>query len=85
MSELTCRELIDFLDDYFAGALAREQREIFDRHLAFCPDCVAYLKTYADTVELVRKSCDECPEQSASSDVPEDLIQAILSATRRPS
>lgn len=81
MTSLTCRELIQFLDDYFAGSLPPPQKAVFDRHLSICQACKDYLKTYADTVELVRRACDESHSKSVAADVPEDLIRAILNAT----
>jgi len=52
--ELTCRELVAFLDDYVAGELAPERRAVFERHLAGCLDCRRYLQSYRATVELGR-------------------------------
>ena len=42
--ELTCRELVELVTDYLEGALSREDRFRFDRHLAGCEGCTAYLE-----------------------------------------
>lgn len=73
---ITCRELIEFLDAYVANELAAARREEFDRHLAVCASCIAYLHTYRDTIHLTH-SVDE------PSDVPSEVVAAILAALRR--
>ena len=75
--ELTCREMVDFIADYLDGSLAPHRRDIFDAHLRQCPDCVAYLGSYAATVQLA-KGCE--PDAPVPPDVPEDLVRAILAA-----
>ena len=85
MPELTCREFIDFLDDYVEGKQAPDVRAEFERHLVDCPDCVDYLKTYRDTISLAREACSKDPSLSAPDEVPEELIQAILNSRPRDS
>src|SRR5262245_58065191 len=77
---ITCQELIDFIDSYRDNELAAEQRTEFERHLVECPSCVAYLKTYEQTIVLARASADD----ALPADVPESLVRAIL-ATRKSS
>lgn len=77
---ITCQELIDFIDSYRDNELTSEQRSEFERHLAVCPSCVAYLKTYEQTILLARSAAsDQAPE-----DVPESLLRAILAARDLP-
>ena len=83
VKELTCREVADFLADYFAGELRADDRSLFEEHLAECPDCVAYLRSYADTIRLAREACAE-GHDPVPARVPERLVQAILAARRRP-
>ncbi len=49
---LTCRALIDILDDYLDGALAPDDRAEIERHLAVCEPCRGYLATYRKTRAL---------------------------------
>jgi Putative zinc-finger len=78
---ITCQELIDFIGSYRDNELTPDQRVEFERHLSVCPSCVAYLKTYAQTIALSKAAADDpVPE-----DVPESLVQAILSARRQMS
>ncbi len=79
---MTCQEFIDFLTDYDDGALPEEQRALFDEHLAICPDCVNYLASYRAARDL-GKSAFAGDEDTLSSEVPPELIQAILSAVNQ--
>lgn len=81
---MTCREFADFIADYLAGELAPETRAQFDRHLGVCPNCVAYLSNYRDTVALGRQAFAD-DDAAVPGDVPNDLVQAILSSRRERS
>lgn len=77
---ITCQQLIDFIASYRDDELTTDQRGEFERHLAVCPSCVAYLKTYEQTVLLTRASADDpVPEE-----IPEALVKAILEARQKP-
>jgi anti-sigma factor RsiW len=82
MRDLTCREVVDFLTDYLAGALHAEQRREFEAHLAECDDCLVYLSQYEQTVAL-GKAAFERPDEPAAGHVPAELVEAILAARRR--
>lgn len=71
----TCREILDFLDDYVSGQLSAGERAEFERHLTACPPCVDYVKSYEQTIRLGKYACTEPCETP-----PEDLIKAILAA-----
>jgi anti-sigma factor RsiW len=75
---ITCQELIDFIGSYRDNELTPGQRAEFERHLAVCPSCIAYLKTYEQTIELARAAGDE----PVPANVPESLVQAILAARK---
>lgn len=78
-SDLTCQQLIDFLMSYLDNELPEAERTEFDRHMAGCPSCVDYLKTYEKTIALAKGAAnDPVPE-----DIPESLVQAILEARKR--
>ncbi len=64
MGRLTCRELtLNHLGEYLDGSLGSEIVEDFERHLARCPSCVAYLNTYKRTRDLTGRL-----EQAAMSE-----------------
>ncbi len=76
---LTCREFVEFLDDYLEGRLPEHVLAHFYEHLSACPSCVSYARTYQDTVRLAKKALgDDAPVEG----VPEELVEAILSARR---
>jgi anti-sigma factor RsiW len=76
---MTCREFIEFLDDYVDGALPPGQRQFFDEHLAGCLDCQTYLESYKRTVRLGKLALTD-GDGAVPEDVPEALVRAILSA-----
>ena len=49
---MTCRELIDVLDDYLDGTLSDAAGAELERHLDGCEPCRAYLATYRKTREV---------------------------------
>ncbi len=71
---MTCREAIEFVIDYLEGSLAPETRQEFERHLAVCVACVAYLRTYEQSIRMAKASFPD------DIDVPEELVQAILAS-----
>ena len=82
--EITCREFVEFLDDYRARALPEVGRRAFEAHLAACPSCVAYMKTYEATVRAGKRMLGGQSGPRALAEIPEELVQAVLAACRRP-
>jgi anti-sigma factor RsiW len=81
---VTCREFTDFLYDYLCGDLSVDVCAEFESHIAECPECVAYMDSYKKTI-LLEKTALFADASSPVTDVPEELIQAILSARFRNS
>jgi anti-sigma factor RsiW len=79
---MTCREFNDFMIDYLSAELAVEVRADFERHLADCPNCLRYLESYEVTVAVSRVAFNSL-ERELPVEVPEELIQAILSAQKQ--
>jgi anti-sigma factor RsiW len=75
---MTCRELTDFIIDYLSGDLPPALIRAFDYHLGLCPNCRTYLASYEATVKAGKAAFAGEPETK----LPEDLVQAILAATR---
>ena len=71
---MTCREVIGFIMEYLDGALSPRERSEFEKHLAVCHSCVAYLRTYQATIRL------ETATRIEDVTVPEELVRAILSS-----
>ncbi len=76
---MTCQEAIDFVLSYLDGDLSPEVRAEFDRHLAICASCAAYLDSYKKTVQI-EKAAFASASDDAGIALPEELVQAILSA-----
>lgn len=73
---MNCREVIGFLMEYLDGALAAAERSEFEKHLAVCISCVAYLRTYEQTVRM------EVTTRIEEVTVPEELVRAILASRK---
>jgi anti-sigma factor RsiW len=82
---MNCREFTEFLHDYLFGNLPAEERAEFEKHLAECPWCVAYLDSYRKTMELERAAFAVAENAPPPAEAPEELIQAILRARPRAS
>jgi anti-sigma factor RsiW len=81
MTEITCREVVEFLMDYLTHELDAVQRHAFDAHVAGCDECVSYIRSYEQTVRLSKQAFEL--DEPADEQVPEKLIEAILAARRR--
>jgi anti-sigma factor RsiW len=77
---MTCREISEFLMAYLDGELPAARTRAFEEHIGGCPECVAYLESYKATVELGKAAF--VSEDDRAAELPEQLIDAILRATR---
>ena len=74
---MTCRDFADFLADFIDDALPAPVRRQFEAHLAECPDCVAYLQQYRDTIRLTAHAGGD-----AALPMPDELVRAIVLASQ---
>ncbi|EEE35718.1 conserved hypothetical protein [Rhodobacteraceae bacterium KLH11] len=72
---ITCEEFESFILEYIEGDLSPRQKMIFEMHLRVCAECRAYLKEYERARALT-----EAQRNIESTEVPDDLIAAILAA-----
>lgn len=78
LRRLTCRQVIlDHLDDYLDGSLNPEVVEDFERHLAICPPCVAYLNTYKKTRELTRRAGSDAMSEEVKARLRDFLLARL--------
>jgi anti-sigma factor RsiW len=77
---MKCREFVEFIMEYLDGGLADGERRVFEGHVDRCPACLNYLDTYRETIRLGSSVC--ASDADVPPDVPEELVQAILSARR---
>ena len=81
MSRLpTCREMTELLSAYLDGALPADQAALFQRHLALCPACVAYLESLKGVGRLAKAGTTEesLPEEVKA------MAAALLERFRKP-
>jgi len=74
---MTCREIADFLMQYIDGEFPWRERTAFKFHLALCPMCRGYSKSYERTVKIARSSKSTVDDPNPES-VPDELVRAIL-------
>ena len=77
---MNCREFTEFLHEYLFGNLSAGERAEFDKHLAECPWCVAYLDSHQKTIQLEQAAFSAPDDAPPPANAPEELIQAILRA-----
>jgi anti-sigma factor RsiW len=60
---VTCKELLELLNDYVGEELVVEQRQTVEFHMTGCKDCTIRVETYRTTVRLARAlpRCDRLP------------------------
>ncbi len=76
---MRCKECLEFIADYTTGTLPENQRIAFNGHLANCPDCVAYIEGYEQSVKLSHACCCH-QEEIETIEIPEQLVIAIIRA-----
>jgi anti-sigma factor RsiW len=72
--ELACRDVVEAMTDYLEGAMPAAERARFERHLAGCDGCAAYLEQLRTTIRLSGRV--------AVATIPPASRQALLEAFR---
>lgn len=73
--ELVCAEVVEMVTDYLEGTLSRRDKRRFERHLAGCPHCTAYLAQMRETLRLTGRLVPE--------DFPPEIRQEFTEIYRR--
>jgi hypothetical protein len=71
---LTCRQVVELVNDYLERALPVEEAAAFEQHLNFCDGCMSYLEQIRATVATVGRVREE--------DVPPETKDALMAAFR---
>ena len=66
---LTCQQLTEVILDYVTDEMVPALRAAFERHLDLCPDCVAFLNTYRETIRTTRSV--------RYADVPSEMVNHV--------
>jgi len=63
--DLTCKELVEVITDYFDGAMHDVDRARFERHLAECSGCTSVVSQFRTTIEVTGRLTEDqvTPEQ----------------------
>ena len=73
--EVTCREFVELVTEYWEGALPEDRLELVEEHLVMCDWCKTYLEQMEATVAAL-------PEAGEREPVPEETEKVLLSAFR---
>ncbi|MBL8746932.1 MAG: zf-HC2 domain-containing protein [Phycisphaerae bacterium] len=79
--DITCRELAEFIADYLDHTLPADIAREFDRHLAVCPSCVAYIESYKQTIRLGKAAFAQA-EAPADASAPQAILNAVRAARK---
>jgi putative zinc finger protein len=67
VDEVTCRQFVELVTEYFEGALEPRTMSQAEEHLVMCDWCVTYVEQIQATIGWLRELRDEpMPEPSAS-------------------
>jgi anti-sigma factor RsiW len=75
--EVTCREFVEIVTDYFEGALSPRTQTLVEEHLVMCDWCV----TYAEQMQATIDSLHGLQTEVASAQ-PSDRVLAALKRRR---
>jgi predicted anti-sigma-YlaC factor YlaD len=72
--DVRCREVVELVTDFLEGALARDRRDVFERHLAMCAWCQTYMDQMRVTLEVTGRIRED--------EVPPELVDSLAAAFR---
>ena len=78
-AEVTCRQFVELVTDYFEGTLDVRTSDQVEEHLVMCDWCVAYVEQMRTTTAALRQLSDPVPPE------PPDTVLAALRARRNAS
>jgi len=71
--DMNCRELVEVITEYLEGTLPAEDRSRFERHLAGCDGCHAYLDQMRQTI----RALGHLPPELISPEAERALLNAF--------
>ena len=73
--ELTCKEMVELMNDYLESRLPPAELSDFERHLVYCDGCADYLQQ----LRQIKAAAERLREE----DIPEKTRDALLDAFRK--
>ena len=70
--DLVCQQMVELVTEYLEGALTARDTKRFERHLAACVGCAAYLEQMRTTIKAAG--------QIVPADLDDDAVTARLDA-----
>lgn len=58
-ADLTCKELVEVITEYFDGAMSAEDRARFERHLEGCAGCQTVVSQFRTTIEVAGRLTED--------------------------
>ena len=72
-SGIPCQEMVELVTDYLEGALSWRERRRFERHIAGCDGCSAYLEQMRRTLRVLGR----LDEETISPEARDALLHAF--------
>jgi hypothetical protein len=69
LDEISCRDFVEMITDYFEDALGPRQLEHVEEHLVMCDWCVAYLSQFDATLDALGELGSEREEAIPAPDL----------------
>jgi anti-sigma factor RsiW len=76
--DISCKEIVEIVNDYVEGALSPADREAVELHLNLCDGCTDYLEQLRLSIALT----GELPPDALSPELEEELCHAFRSFPR---
>ena len=71
--DMTCKELVELVTEYFEGTLPAPDRERFEAHLVDCEGCQTYVQQMQQTI----RALGMLTEESISAAAKDKLLRAF--------
>jgi anti-sigma factor RsiW len=71
--QMSCKEVVEVITEYLEDTLFAEDRARFERHLAGCDGCQAYLEQMRETISAL----GHLPPESLSPEAERALVEAF--------
>jgi len=82
-STIDCKSLEKFVVEFLDNQLPKDTRAAFLKHIEECKHCDEYLQSYRQTIELSKAALSD-DSSGDKAGIPEELVEAILAANRKP-